>query len=283
MGYATDEDRADFTAAVGDTDDVEALTPEAPPPEEDTPDEGDDVGNAPVEPDEPAAEEQAEEGEPEPTFTVMVDGQAQEVPQSELLRGYSRQADYTRKVQLLAAQRRQLADADELLKAMDRNPRETLSVLARWYGVEQAPSQESYDEYGNSTSNGNGNGNGQPKAPTPEERRLQELEAWQQAEVARQREVAVDNEIARLHHVYGEFEDEDLFGFAVERDIRDLETALRAMQYGRAPAPKVEKRKVAGMAGGSGRSGAAVPKADTGPISSFRDAYDAAKRELARS
>jgi hypothetical protein len=272
MGYTTDEDREAFIAATSDNDDADSETPEAPPAEEDTPDEGDEGTDEPVVEDEESPEEQSEAPPDEPTFTVIVDGQQVEVPQSELLRGYSRHADYTRKVQMLAVQRRQLSDANELLLAMDRNPRETIAVLARHYGVNAEDNDDDYES----------NGNGQPRGPTPEQRQLQELLEWQRTELTRQREAAVDNELARLHQQYGEFDEDALFGFAVERDVRDLETALRAMQFGRIPSARTEKRKVAGMNGGASRSGAAVPKAPAEEISHFRDAYDAAKRELAR-
>lgn len=273
----TDEDREDFATAMGDTDESEPETPEAPPAEEDTPDEGDEEPSP-----EPAADENPVEEEPgppspateEPTHPVVVDGQVVNVPLSELIKGYSRQSDYSRKMNALANQRRQLNDANELLLAMDRNPRETLAVLARHYGVEQPqPTSEGYDD----------EARGQTTGPTPEAERLRQLEDWVQSQESRQREAAVDTELSRLHNQYGEFDEEELFGFAVQRDIRDLETALRAMTYQPASAPRVEKRKVAGMAGGSGRNGAATPKQPVEDIKDFRDAYEAAKRELTRS
>ena len=55
-----------------------------------------DVG-APAAPNAPPAEQ---------TYEVTVAGQAQQVPLSELLKGYSRTSDYTRKTQLLAEQHR---------------------------------------------------------------------------------------------------------------------------------------------------------------------------------
>jgi|SRR5689334_1640119 len=59
---------------------------------------------------EETAEEEAPEGEdePEPTYKVKVDGQEAEVPLSELLKGYSREQDYTRKTMALAEERKTL-------------------------------------------------------------------------------------------------------------------------------------------------------------------------------
>lgn len=59
--------------------------------------------------------EKAPQNENEPEFEVVVDGQKVKVKQSELLAGYQRQADYTRKTQELAEQRRQ---ADAMMAAL---------------------------------------------------------------------------------------------------------------------------------------------------------------------
>jgi hypothetical protein len=47
-----------------------------------------------------------------PSFTVTVDGEQMEVSQSELINGYQRQADYTRKTQELATERERLEELD---------------------------------------------------------------------------------------------------------------------------------------------------------------------------
>ena len=54
---------------------------------------------------EKSEEESEEETEEEPKYKVKVDGQEVEVTQEELLRGYMRQSDYTRKTQALANER----------------------------------------------------------------------------------------------------------------------------------------------------------------------------------
>lgn len=51
----------------------------------------------------------------EPTFEVTIDGEKKQVTQSELINGYQRQADYTRKTQALADERRQV---DAMLAAL---------------------------------------------------------------------------------------------------------------------------------------------------------------------
>lgn len=50
--------------------------------------------------------EESKQSEEPPTFTVKVDGKEEKVPLDELLKGYQRTADYTRKTQALAEQRK---------------------------------------------------------------------------------------------------------------------------------------------------------------------------------
>lgn len=75
-------------------------------------------------------EEEAEEApQPAQTFRVKVDGEEVEVPLDELLKGYSRTADYTRKTQAIAEARKQ-AEA-ELRQAREERQRyaQTLEAL----------------------------------------------------------------------------------------------------------------------------------------------------------
>lgn len=66
--------------------------------------------------DEAAATDEADSSEQEePAYEVTVDGEKQRVKLSELLSGYQRQADYTRKTQALAEERRQV---DAMLAAL---------------------------------------------------------------------------------------------------------------------------------------------------------------------
>src|SRR6185312_3409026 len=73
------------------------------------------------EPEEEAEEsedaEQEEEPEEEPSYTVKIDGKDATVPLKELLSGYQRTADYTRKTQELAEQRKSAASELESAKA----------------------------------------------------------------------------------------------------------------------------------------------------------------------
>ena len=63
--------------------------------------------------DEEEAEESDEEEEEELLYAVKVDGEEQEVSLDELLKGYSRQSDYTRKTQDLSTERKEMESLQE--------------------------------------------------------------------------------------------------------------------------------------------------------------------------
>jgi hypothetical protein len=66
---------------------------------------------------------------------VKVDGEDVEVPFSEALKGYSREADYTRKAQTVAQQRQEAEYGLNLQRALEANPEMTLRILAERHGV----------------------------------------------------------------------------------------------------------------------------------------------------
>lgn len=79
--------------------------------EERDPEEGEE--RTEEEPEEVEAEGKPEEEEKEPVYTVKIDGEEIQVPLSELTKGYQRQADYTRKTQKLAEERRRIQEEYE--------------------------------------------------------------------------------------------------------------------------------------------------------------------------
>lgn len=64
-----------------------------------------------AEPEVDGEEEEGEQQQAPATFTVRVDGKEETVSESELIAGYQRQADYTRKTQALSTERKTLQDA----------------------------------------------------------------------------------------------------------------------------------------------------------------------------
>jgi hypothetical protein len=69
---------------------------------------------------------------------VKLDGEELQVPLSEALAGYQRQADYTRKTQELAEQRSQMQYAATIQTALERDPEATIDLLARHYNISRS-------------------------------------------------------------------------------------------------------------------------------------------------
>ena len=72
---------------------------------------------------------------------TKVDGEEVEVPYSEFQRGYSREADYTRKTQALAQQRQEAEFGLRLQAALAADPQATIKLLAERYGSQQQAQQ----------------------------------------------------------------------------------------------------------------------------------------------
>ena len=77
---------------------------------------------------------------------VKVDGEELQVPLSEALSGYQRQADYTRKTQELSEQRQQMEFASSIQSALERNPEATIDLLARHYGISRQQAVDMVNE-----------------------------------------------------------------------------------------------------------------------------------------
>jgi hypothetical protein len=95
---------------------------------------------------EPEPRQYVEVDDPDKYYVrVPVNGQTDEIPLSEALKGYSRTADYTQKTQALAEQRQEAEYALNLQRALQANPEMTLQVLSQQYGLahqNQAPMPE---------------------------------------------------------------------------------------------------------------------------------------------
>lgn len=227
----------------------------------------------------PDADEEEAPEDDGPSFEVTLPGgEKTTVSLSELVAGYSRTADYTRKTQALAAERRNLADAAAMQAALERNPEAAIAALARAYKVAPsgAESDDSSEDY-----------------VSDEDRWRQQVDARFQAQDRQQREAAIDHEVARLHNLYGEFDEESLFTHAVQTGTMNLEIALQALQYqalqhrqaqqNTRKGETVQKKRAATSVQG-GRSGnGSVPVVEEGEIRTMKDAYDYARRILNRS
>lgn len=195
---------------------------------------------------------------------VLSDGS--EVTLDELERGYLRQSDYTRKTQDLSRQRDELAQAEQLLRALESDPKSTLEALQRHLIGE-------FDEDGFEDLD-------------PVEQELREHRAFIEQQRAATVQYEVEAELAGLAEQYGDFDWNAVLEFAVNREIPDLEAALllynkqverestrqqanqRALQAKRGAPP---------VARGSRAQGTVSESVE---INSVMDAWQAAKREL---
>lgn len=88
-------------------------------------------------PEEAVEEEEEEEENNEPKYRVKIDGEELEVPLSELLSGYQRQADYTRKTQKIAEEKRKLQEAFNEVNLEREAYKRTLSTLESQLGGQE--------------------------------------------------------------------------------------------------------------------------------------------------
>lgn len=124
---------------------TDEATPDAPEEQKDTEVTGDEEESQPEAEDESSDEvEEQEEAPATPrTFKVKVDGQDVEVTEDEVLKGYSRQQDYTRKTQQLSEQRKAFeAQAQQEAAAVSAERQKYAQQIAQVESAMQALTQE---------------------------------------------------------------------------------------------------------------------------------------------
>ena len=209
--------------------------------------------------------------------SVSVGGEDIRVPLKEALSGYQRQADYTRKTQELSEQRKQVQFGAALQEALQNDPNGTLALLSQHYGVAQQPSEE------------------EELYMDPVEKQYRQLDqrlaAFEQQKAMDQLERTVQS----LQTRYGsDFDANEVVSKALSLGSSDLEAVYKQVAFDRlyedASAvrhlreKKAEeqtqvtqaKRQASVVNSGSSASSADV---SAKPITSLRDAYEAAKRQ----
>jgi len=211
----------------------------------------------------------------EPLHTVKVDGEEMQIPESELLNGYQRQADYTRKTQEISAERERLQQADAIVSAFASNPEETLKVLARSFDLDTpSASAAEPDEW---------------EDDDPTAKRLAHLEQKIEKQEAAARQTAIENEVQKLQEKYGEFDSRELLNHALKNQIPNLDAAFAHWKFNevKTTADKLQKeqeitnskREAAVVtAGGSTQSGTQTKSQSK--ASSIREAFEQAKKQL---
>jgi predicted metal-dependent hydrolase len=207
---------------------------------------------------------------------LTVDGEEIEVPLSEALSGYQRQADYTRKTQELAEQRRQVQFAAALQEALQNDPASTVELLSQHYGVNQQPTSE------------------EEEFLDPVEKQYRQLESRIQAFEQEKAMRELENQIESLSRRYGElFDANEVVAKALATGSTNLEATYKQIAFDRLfeqSKPKGEtkvkpteekiveaKREAAVVSKGASAKSADV---SSKPIRSVRDAFESAKRQL---
>ena len=219
----------------------------------------------------------------EPTgeaYTVKVDGEEREVSLNELRDGYQRQSDYTRKTQDLAAERKRLQQAEAIVSALESDPTATLNALGDAFGV-QGPAAAPSDPYGSDWA--------EPEDPTVQ--RIAQLESRLEQQDRLHRQQQLDKQVEDLRGQYGDFDSDELYQHALSHRIGNLEAALTHMRYGdmASKADKLEKeqerteaKRGASVVEPSGsKQAGSTRSAAPEKVSSIREAFENAKRELA--
>ena len=205
---------------------------------------------------------------------LKVDGQEIEVPLSEALSGYQRQADYTRKTQELAEQQRAAQFGLTLQQALENNPAETLRILQSQYTQPEPEPEQTWDD--------------------PAEARYHELGQRMERFEAAQAQWELRQAIGVLQERYGEeFNPRDVVARASARVAWTSRASTRRWHsivtgpVSRQPASsrqptkqaRIDAKTQAGnVHSGSGANNAVTP--DTGSFQTVEDAWYAAKRTL---
>lgn len=241
---------------------------------------------------------------------VTVDGQTEEVPLREALQGYSRTADYTRKTQEVAEQRKQAEYALAVQRALQAQPEETLRLLSRQYGVSfesQSPppaaatsrwEQPSYDDGGYDDDNPYADPvtkrlNQQQRVIDQMNERMREREADETLRAAiggLQRKYQLDDSTVQevvsvaLQANMGPGAFEMIYkNIAFDRAQRAREMALaqRAEQNQQREAAKARGQQLVGSGPSAASAGAPPPMASDGRVS-LKEAFDAAWNQHTR-
>lgn len=240
--------------------------------------------------------EQAAAGvEEEPRYTVKVNGREEQVTLEEALAGYSRNQDYTKKNQALAAERQRLAQLDELAVALERNPQQTLAVLAQTLNVDPLGLARALGVNLQAGAAGEDELEPWERVDRKIEKFMSVQEQRQQSEAQRiaqeQRAAMVESKIRAdlvdLHDTFGEFEDSALLTYAVNHGIEDLGVAMRAFKFEQDQDSRIRernqiterKRKAQVVEGGTSTAPGAVVRG-SGQKMTLREAAQAALAEL---
>ena len=208
---------------------------------------------------------------------LNVAGEEVDVPLKEALAGYQRQADYTRKTQELSEQRRQVQFGGALQEALQNDPKGTLELLKQHYGLDETPLTPEEEEL-----------------QDPVEKQYRQLEQRVQAFEHQKAADELERTVASLQAKYEDFDANEVVSRALALGSTNLEAVYKQISFDnvyedakaireiRSKAASDEqvrtsaKRQAGVVSGGTTSSSADV---SAKPITSLREAFEAAKRQ----
>jgi hypothetical protein len=216
---------------------------------------------------------------------IKLDGEDLEVPLSEALAGYQRQADYTRKTQELAQQKEQFQFATALQSALDNDPAATIDLLSKHYGIsrqtvsDMIADGEDFDSL------------------DPTEQRYRELDKRVASFEDYQTKQEIEREVQRLKSKYEDFNINEVVTSALRMNSTDLEGTYKQIAFDKMMAKAelerqarevqqqkenslLESKRQASVVSGGSSATASTTSESFQPITSVAEAWAAAKRSM---
>ena len=216
---------------------------------------------------------------------IKLDGEDLEVPLSEALAGYQRQADYTRKTQELAQQKEQFQFATALQSALDNDPAATIDLLSKHYGIsrqavgEMIADGEDFDSL------------------DPTEQKYRELDKRLASFEDYQSKQEIEREVQRLKSKYEDFNINEVVTTALRLNSTDLEGTYKQIAFDKMMAKAelerqarevqqqkenslLESKRQASVVSGGSSATASTTSETFEPITSVAEAWAAAKRSM---
>jgi len=216
---------------------------------------------------------------------VKLDGEELQIPLSEAIAGYQRQADYTRKTQELSQQRQQFEFASALEAALQRDPASTIDLLSRHYGMSRQAVTEMID------------GDESFEDLDPVEQRYRELDNRIASFEEYQSQQQVETEVARLQAKYQDFNVQEVVTAALRLGNTDLEGTYKQIAFDRMMAKQqlerqaaehksqaeqavMDSKRQAAVVSGGASATASTTSESFEPARSVSEAWAAAKRQM---
>lgn len=209
--------------------------------------------------------------------TVEVPGVGQ-LSVDEVIKGYQRQSDYTRKTQDVARQREEVEQAQEFLQSLEEDPVTAIKALGEAYEVDW---KTYLGEEPSEPQGGNEPSGGEDEIPPALQERLKRYDEVIDRFEEQSLRNRIDNEIRDVRETYGEFPVGDVLNYGLKRGIADVESAYKAWAYDQQlekqrGGPSAGERSEASVFGGE----ESTQTGDVGNVESFEDAFEQSLKDL---